>query len=301
MVGACIVAQLALGPAAAMVRTTADWLGGRSHRHSRQAMIANIPPNASVVAPLGYVSHLAMREQLYSLHHILKGLKTLSRSAYEPPPPTDYVLLDYEDSATFDASSGYFHPVMRTVDGRIIPSSEQLLHDFLKQAQWLATSKNEVTLLRRSTPRPPPAAPNTPAIFSIATHTQLLSISKSADVLRPGEPIDIRLIWNFAANHDAFPWMLLALTKNPTGERILITKGLCAPECDAGIYAETWRITSHDQLTAGEYSAEALFVDNSNKAWAEATDQRRSDLPLLAPPVPLGTIRISDGSGLTAP
>ena len=48
-----------------------------------------------------------MREKLYSLHYILKGLQTLSHAAYEPPPPTDYVLIDYNDAATFDANAGY--------------------------------------------------------------------------------------------------------------------------------------------------------------------------------------------------
>ena len=59
-----------------------------------------------MIAPLPYLSHLAMREKLYSLHYILKGLKTLSRASYGPPPPMDFVLIDYGDTATFDASAG---------------------------------------------------------------------------------------------------------------------------------------------------------------------------------------------------
>src|SRR5438874_7634695 len=90
-----------------------------------------------------------MREKLYSLHHILKGLKTLSRSAYELPPPPDFVLIDYDDSATFDPVAGYYHPAMKTVDGRIIPSSDRLLHDFLKRSSWAVSSSNELTLFRQ--------------------------------------------------------------------------------------------------------------------------------------------------------
>ena len=84
---------------------------------AKMRLIAEIPPAASVIAPLPYLSHLAMREKLYSLHYILKGLKTLSRASFQPPPPTDFVLIDYRDTATFDASAGYYHPAMKTIDG----------------------------------------------------------------------------------------------------------------------------------------------------------------------------------------
>src|SRR5213082_20549 len=117
-------------------------------RARKSAFIAQIPPVSSVVAPLSYLSHLAMREKLYSLHYVLKGLKTLGRSSYQPPSPTDFVLIDYSDSATFDPGAGFYHPTMKTVDGRIIPSSDRLLHDFLKKAAWTADEQDELTLLR---------------------------------------------------------------------------------------------------------------------------------------------------------
>src|SRR5664279_255498 len=92
---------------------------------------------------------MAMRAHLHSLHYVLKGLKTLSRSAYSPPPPTDFVLIDYDDSATFDAVSGYYHPAMKTVDGRVIPSSDRLLHEFLRRCSWTVLATNELTVLRK--------------------------------------------------------------------------------------------------------------------------------------------------------
>ena len=30
------------------------------------------------------------------------------------------------------AVAGYYHPTMKTVDGRVIPSSDRLLHEFLQ-------------------------------------------------------------------------------------------------------------------------------------------------------------------------
>jgi uncharacterized membrane protein len=146
----CVVAQAWLGPAAAIGEQMADWPNQRADRARKQAFLQQIPPNASVVAGLPYLSHLAMREKLYSLHYILKGLKTLSHATYEPPPPTDYVFIDYKDAATFDAGAGYYHPQMRTKDGRVIPSSDELLKKFLQQApDWQVAADDKLVLFRR--------------------------------------------------------------------------------------------------------------------------------------------------------
>src|SRR4029450_13184000 len=97
LVLACVVAQMWLGLLSGIVSRSADWFEGSRDRARKQAFLAQIPSTSSVMAPLPYLSHLAMREKLYSLHYILKGLKTLSRSSYEPPPPPDFVLIDYGD------------------------------------------------------------------------------------------------------------------------------------------------------------------------------------------------------------
>ena len=149
LVVATLIAQIVLGPSALLCSTMANWFTQKERRARQNAIVAEIPPGASVIAPLPYLSHLAMREKLYSLHYILKGLKTLSRASYEPPSPTDFVLIDYDDTSTFDASAGYYHPVMKTVDGRVIASSDRLLHDLLAQRLWVVTSTGELTLLRK--------------------------------------------------------------------------------------------------------------------------------------------------------
>ena len=152
VVVACIAAQFWMGPAMVIWSDLRAYSKASGERAHKEAFLAEIPAGASVVAPLPYLSHLAMREKLYSLHYILKGLKTLSHERYQPPTPTDFVLIDYDDSATFDRSAGYYHPQMRTADGEIVPSSDQLLHDFLGQAHWAAKSINHLTLLRQTTP-----------------------------------------------------------------------------------------------------------------------------------------------------
>ena len=168
----CVVAQIWIGPVSRIVTTTADWFEAGQDRARKNAFIAQIPPASSVVAPLPYLSHLAMREKLYSLHYILKGLKTLGRSSYQPPSATDFVLIDYRDSATFHPGAGFYHPTMKTVEGRIIPSSDRLLHDFLKGAVWTADEQDELTLLQnlgnRKTPVGEQASPDDePGVFSI--------------------------------------------------------------------------------------------------------------------------------------
>jgi uncharacterized membrane protein len=146
--------QVLFGPLPQISDELGSYPAKRSDRMRKNALIARIPADASVVAPLPYLSHLAMREHLYSLHFILKGLKTLSHARYQPPPPTDYVLIDRTDSATFDSAAGYYHPAMQTRAGQIIPSSDDLLRDFLSKATWDEEAGDPIILLRRHSNSP---------------------------------------------------------------------------------------------------------------------------------------------------
>jgi hypothetical protein len=294
----CVAAQIWLGPVSRIVTATADWFEAGQERARKNAFIAQIPPASSVVAPLSYLSHLAMREKLYSLHYILKGLKTLSRSSYEPPSSTDFVLIDYRDSATFDPGAGFYHPTMKTVDGRIIPSSDQLLHDFLKQAVWTSDEQDELTLLRNlGSQRVPVTAKQSssvddePSVFSIGA-TRLLSIGTTGEVGSRSQPLEVHLRWKFQGERNVFPWMLLRLFHGEKVKVALLVKGLCAPEATEGIYTENWRVVTAERLLPGDYSLEALFVDNSKRAWLETTGGGGGDSTLLSAPVLLGHIRV---------
>ena len=164
-------------------------------RARKRAFISQILADASVLAPLPYLSHLAMRENLYSLHYVLKGLKTLSRSTYSPPPPTDFVLIDYDDSATFDSVAGYYHPAMKTVDGRVIPSSDRLLHEFLQRCSWTVRASDELTLLRqgKSAEELRPSSLSSGETVEMGAGTALTGITKSADELTE-QGLDLSLI-----------------------------------------------------------------------------------------------------------
>jgi hypothetical protein len=294
VIGACAVAQLFLGPAPAIAATTADWFAHGADRIRKNAFIQKIPATASVLAPLPYLSHLAMREKLYSLHHVLKGLKTLSRESYQPPPPTDFVLIDYLDTATFDPTAGYYHPAMKTVDGRIVPSSDRLLHEFLRPVSWEVDCQNELTLFHQLPARLDSNAslPGGASQFQIATHTKLIGISKSGQALSDNQSLTINFQWGFRGERDVFPWMVLKLT-NERNKGAIITKGLCRPDATDGIFNDQWLVTSTHGLEPGTYTAEAIFIDNTKQSWVETSGKHGAETTLLATPIPLGNITVA--------
>jgi hypothetical protein len=293
VVAACIAAQILLGPAGSIAESITQWRSMECDRVRKNTFIDHISPSASVVAPLPYLSHLAMREKLCSLHYILKGLKTLSRSAYDAPPPTDFVLIDYDDSATFDPVAGYYHPVMKTVDGRVIPSSDQLLHEFLKRASWAVNSSNELTLFRKSpsVPEAPElnAGPRTPTLLD--SHSTLNAISKTGDTLS-ATGFEIRMNWSFQDQREFFPWMFLKLTPRDRREAITITRGLCAPERTNGTHEETWQLAQNGRIPPGDYKAEAIFLDYARLLWAEKSSLPKSQPPPISIRVSLGEIKV---------
>jgi len=293
LVLACLAAQWWLGPAGSICSESLRYFSERGERARKEAFIANVPAEGSVVAGFPYLSHLAMREKLYSLHYILKGLQTLSHATYEPPPPTDYVLIDYNDAATFDASAGYYHPAMQTKDGRVVPSSDQLLHQFLIGAAWEPNERDELTLLRKTEPLiRTGSGPLIPAAdsFVLSDGSQLWSFSRT-ESHPPDDVLQFQLIWTFPANRTVFPWLVLRLLRD--GKAVAtITKGLCAPERSHDLVFEMWNISSWSGLPPGRYSAEAFFLDNTKREWGEMKSGGTMASALLSPPIRLGDITV---------
>lgn len=297
----CLVGQLWIGPAPAVATELLNQPEHRADRIRKAAFIARIPVTASVTAPLPYLSHLATREKIYSLHYVLKGLKTLSRQPYQPPPAPDFVLIDYSDSATFDPGAGFYHPQMRTADGRLIGASDRLLNDFLRDSRWNAESTNELTLLAR----------NRPGTSSGDTSTSLTAGSPAANPIFavPGNEllemkwflapagsvvrgtVDVQMRWRVDRDRQVFPWMLLRMTRSGQNPATIV-KGLCAVQAADGIADELWHVDL-SALPAGDYSAEALFFDNTRRAWNAAHGRGPPESSLLGPPVSLGNVTIS--------
>jgi hypothetical protein len=86
--------------------------------------------------------------------------------------------------------------------------------------------------------------------------------------------------------------MRLKLTQAVDGRTIVIQKGLCAPERASGSYQERWRIVPTSRIPAGDYKAEAIFLDNPKLLWAENAGARNSEAPINSIRVSLGELKV---------
>ena len=128
-------------------------------------------------------------------------------------------------------------------------------------------------------------------VFSIGA-TRLLSIGTTGETVSRSRPLEVHLRWIFHGERDVFPWMLLRLSRDEKATVAVLVKGLCAPEATEGIYTENWRVLTAVGLLPGDYSLEALFVDNSKRAWFESTGGAGGESTLLSAPVSLGHIKV---------
>ena len=260
LLAACVLAHVWWGPARGLVAEVPQLSARLEEREWKAQMLRAVPESASVTAAVPYLSHLAKREQLVSLHHILKGLKTLSTAAYTPPPASEVVIIDYEDTLTFSTVAGYYHPRMHTDVDSEVASSDRLLHEYLRPHAWRAHSRNQLTILTRGEPAPAPPAGSAPIIFDETT--TLTSMQLVRDL--PGA-MHFRLGWQFTGERTRFPWMMLVLSD---GEHLYpFVKGACAPQAGAGAAGEEWTFVFPSAMRPHFYSAFMLFYDAGEGAW----------------------------------
>jgi uncharacterized membrane protein len=69
--------------------------------HEKENFIKMVPDKAGVVSTFEFLPMLSKRERLYSFHHIVMGLYTLSSKPYSLPEDAEYGLLDFNDFLTF--------------------------------------------------------------------------------------------------------------------------------------------------------------------------------------------------------
>ena len=235
----------------------------------KKEIIARIPKYSSVLAPLPFQAHLAARPEIYSLHLVLKGLKTLSRKVYAPPAPTDYVIVDYNDPITFDSSSGYYHPAMKLKTGEIVPSSDVLLHQFLARASWQVEAIGALSFWNKSAQAPVNKTASLAPLKSgvIDPGTDLVSIS-AADI---DSQIQVTSEWTYHAERKKIPWMFLVATRPSTGEKRVFTRGLCCPEgrVDGTIWSDTWKLPVDSPITSKDWELRAIFIDNATRSYTK--------------------------------
>ena len=286
IVAVCLLAHFRWG-AAPELAAEIPTLGARmEEREWKAAMIEGIPDNASVAACLPYLAHLAKREHLVSLHHILKGLKTLSSASYAPPLPGDVVIIDYGDTMTFSKEAGYYHPKVQADAAHAIPSSDELLHDYLSPVKWRSDQRNDLTVLKRGEPAPPFSV--RPAPVRIDDHTTLTALEVTQPF--PGA-LRTRVAWNFSGARAQFPWMMLVLSN---GKHLYpFIKGLCAPEAGEGPFYEDWSLVFPSGFQAGYYSLFAILYDGSDAAWYQRFPP--DDKMFILANRPLGGLTIKPG------
>ena len=282
---ACVLAHLRFGPARELVAEVPGLSAKLEEREWKAQMIASLPPEASVTAVQPFLSHLAKREHLHSLHHVLKGLKTLSKEPYAPPL-TNVVVIDYGDTNTFSTVAGFYHPRSRVDAERFVPSSDRLLHEYLRQQPWRVQARNDFAVYARGEP-PPPFEPNTPPV-PFDAQTTLLNIQIPR--IWPGA-MRLRFAWEFGPERERFPWLMLVLSD---GQHLYsLPKGACAPEAGAGKFYEDWTVAFPSSLPAGNYVMFALFYDGNEAAWSKKLPPQ--EMAFVMKKIELGRYQITPG------
>jgi hypothetical protein len=100
------------------------------------------------------------------------------------------------------------------------------------------------------------------------------------------------MTWEFQDHRTVFPWALLRLSRVEGGAGTIITKGLCGLEVSAGSHTEDWQVATVNGLAEGSYTADLIFLDNSQRTWLLGMEHGDSQPPILSRPIPLGLIQI---------
>ncbi len=252
----CAVGQLWFGPVREMWHTVTGAGDALWAREWKSAMLSVVDKDASVSAGIPYLSHLTNRPRLYSLNHVLKGLKTLSRAEYKPPTGIDSVVMDKADGATFDTAAGFFHPQMRSVDGRVFPGSDTLLHRFMSQAEWRTYGRNEFTIFMRNTAPAKQVAAIGGGRKLDDFHT-LISFQGMPPLA--GDSMLLNFHWKLNPQRESL--LAASLYLEGEGGAHFIEKGFIASGVQGESYVESWAIRPPPSVPPGKYRASLLVHD----------------------------------------
>jgi len=170
------------------------------------------------------------------------------------------VIVDYTDTATFDAESGYYHVQMRVMGGLIVPSSDQLLNTYLRRAAWDVESYNSFTVFRRHATSPASVLPaGAPPQEPIPEGTLISRIDPATTLLKieaiPQENGRLKVIsqWRFTGERKTVPWMVLKIRPAAGMSQMETVRGLCVPEgwANGGVWTDRWTVSFGDALPSG--------------------------------------------------
>jgi uncharacterized membrane protein len=101
LISILLVSNLYLGPHFRMLNSLRYEYKRDYSDEYKDALLAKIPKNASLVSTFEFLPYLSNRRNLFSLHHVYMGYYTLSSKKYELPKDVEYALIDFNDFLTF--------------------------------------------------------------------------------------------------------------------------------------------------------------------------------------------------------
>jgi hypothetical protein len=233
-----------------------------------------------------YLSHLAKRKNLHSLHHVLKGTETLSRRRYTPPE-VDVVILDRDDDSTFSVRSGSYHPAYFLGEKMdvMVESSPYLLHRFLSQARWQVRARNSFAVYRMgntATVAPVTGAGEKLDAYHSLTSAQLIHVKETGVrmlildwELQPGRKSFLTSELHLA---DEQEMAYLRATKTdpqaklPRGTSIRVARAMVAPGIESGSHREAIAIAAAPSIPEKKYWAVLLVTDDFLKPGEKRSD-----------------------------
>lgn len=251
----CVVGQLWFGPIKNVWHTATGAGEALWARAWKSEMLAVVDKEASVTAGIPYLAHLANRQRLYSLHHVLKGLNTLSRTEYKPPTEIDAIVMDTADRATFDTEAGYFHP-QRPLGDRTLPASDWLLHRFMSQHPWHTFARNEFAIFLKGAPAQQQGFQGAGSKLD-EWHT-LIACEKMPPL--KDDPMLFAISWEVKPKRPSLLAASLYL-KAADGVLTLVGKGPIAPGIESGQLNEAWAVRPPPSILPGKYRGVLLIYD----------------------------------------
>lgn len=102
LVLATLISNIFIGPYPFLLENYSSLFKRGCSAGVKESFLRLIPAGAKIVTSLEFISHLANRRNLFSFHHVYMGRYTLSSKTYRLPEDTEYALIDFSDSRTFD-------------------------------------------------------------------------------------------------------------------------------------------------------------------------------------------------------
>jgi len=279
LVETCILANINEGnPSIKLVKKIFSFQ--EQERQRNQQFIDEIGQSDKVVATFKFLPKLSNRKELYSFHHIYRGLYTLSLKPYPVPPMLSYALIDFGDDFTFSSwRSG----------------SDERFKKFFDSYGWEVVGFSGETVLFKSSKEK-----NFKELFEILSRDpridirvekminqeiELLGFSRDKETVREGEaPFSFywKCLKDFPKKYNAFLTLEDKKGKVVKNSKRNICYRLYPTNAwrQGQIIKENYRYIFPSNMPEGEYSLKLSIVEEGKETAekTQSTNQRELDL-----------------------